>query len=42
MSLRRESDFDEEGDEEDDDEEDASEAVRFLGVNEEGPVLMAS
>lgn len=41
MSLRRESDF-EDDEEEDDDEEEALEAVRFLGVNVEGSVLMAS
>lgn len=42
MSLRRESDFDEEDKEDDDDEEDASEVVRFLGVNVEGSALTAS
>ena len=43
MSLRRESDVDDE-DEEDDDEEDdeALEVVRVLGFNVEGSALMAS
>ena len=41
MSLRRESDFDEE-DEDDDDEEEALEAVRFLGVSVEDSALMGS
>lgn len=41
MSLRRESDVDEEEDEEDDEEE-ALEVVRFLGVNVEESALMAS
>ena len=48
MSLRRESDLDEEdeAEEDDDDEEEeeaeASEPVRFLGVNVEEAFLMAS
>ncbi len=40
MSLRRESELDE--DEEDDDDEEALETVRSLGVNVEGSALMAS
>ena len=43
MSLRRESDFDEEEENDDDAKEaEASEAVRSLGVNVEEPALMAS
>lgn len=42
MSLRRESEVDEEDEEDDDDEAEASEAVRFLGTNVEGSALMAS
>lgn len=42
MSLRRESDVDEEEDEEEDDEDEALEVVRFLGVNVDGSALMAS
>ena len=41
MSLRRESDFDE-VDEDDVDDEEVSEVVRFLGVNVEESILMAS
>ena len=43
MSLRRESDVDEEDEEEEDEEdEEALEVVRFLGFNVEGSALMAS
>ncbi len=42
MSLRRESDFDEDEEDDNDDEDEASEVARFLGVNVEGSALMAS
>ena len=41
MSLRRESE-DGEDEDEDEEEDEAVEAVRFLGVNVEGLVVMAS
>ena len=42
MSLRRESDLDEDDEADDDEEEEALETARFLGANVEGSALMAS